>query len=61
MLSTVAGASFLATLVSAYRNTRQWEEYNRGHLSRGQMTNKVFTTVVLGGATAALVAARTFF
>lgn len=61
MLSTIAGASFVATLVSAYRNTRQWEEYNRGHLSRGQMTNKVFTTVVLGGATAAMVALNLVF
>lgn len=61
MLTTIAGASFVATLVSGYRNTRQWQEYNHGHLSRGQMTNKIFTTVVLGGATAALVALNFVF
>lgn len=61
MLSTIAGASFVATLVSAYRNTRQWEEYHRGHMSRGQMVNKVFVTVTLGAATAALAAANAFF
>ena len=51
MLTTLAGVTFLATLVSAWRNMRQWDEYHRGHVTRGQMVNKVFATVVLAVAT----------
>jgi hypothetical protein len=61
MLTTATGVALLATLVSAFRNKGQWDEYHRGHLTRGQMTNKVFTTVVLGGATVALFVADRVF
>lgn len=61
MLTTVAGVSLLATLFSAWRNMRQWDEYHRGHVTRGQMVNKVFLTVVLGVATIAFWLGRALF
>ncbi len=61
MLTTVAGVTFLATLVSAWRNMRQWDEYHRGHVTRGQMVNKVFATVVLAVTTLAFWLVRGIF
>lgn len=61
MLGTVAGVSAAVTAYSAYRNTKAWDAYHRAEISRGQMVNKVFTTLVLGAGTVVLFLCRNLF
>ncbi|MDB5096016.1 MAG: hypothetical protein JWM80_437 [Cyanobacteria bacterium RYN_339] len=61
MLATAAGVTAAVTLYSAYRNTKAWEAYHRADISRGQMVNKVFITMVLGAGTVALFLFRGLF
>jgi hypothetical protein len=61
MLGTVAGVTAAVTAYSAYRNTKAWEAYHRAEISRGQMVNKVFVTMMLGAGTAVLFLFRNLF
>jgi len=61
MLATVAGVSAAVTAYSAYRNTKAWEAYHRAEISRAQMTNKVFVTLMMGAGTVVLFLCRNLF
>lgn len=44
-----------ATLAMAYRAVRQWQAYQRAHVTRVQMVGSVWTTLGLGVSSAALL------
>lgn len=54
MLSTVAGVTFIATLFMVYRNIKQYDAYHRAHVTRTQLVNQIFMTLLVGGLTIAL-------
>ncbi|MEB3328100.1 MAG: hypothetical protein VKQ33_02575 [Candidatus Sericytochromatia bacterium] len=55
MLTTVTTLLIVSTLVQAARNRRQWEAYQAGKLTRGQMVNRITTTVLLAVGSLGLV------
>ena len=44
-----------ATLAMTYRGFRQWQAYQRAHVTRGQMVGTIWTTLGLGASSAALL------
>ena len=61
MLATAAAVSAAVTVYSGFRNVKAWEAYHRASITRSQMVNKVFVTMMLGAGTIALFLFRNLF
>jgi uncharacterized membrane protein len=58
MLTTVTALMILSTLVNAAMNRGQWEAYQAGKLTRGQIVNRITTTALLAAGSIGLVVAK---
>ncbi|MEB3221626.1 MAG: hypothetical protein VKS61_06065 [Candidatus Sericytochromatia bacterium] len=58
MLTTVTGLMILTSLVSIAANRSQWDAYQQGKLTRGQIVNRITTTVFVVLGTLALLIAK---
>jgi hypothetical protein len=54
MIRDLFGICLLATILMIWRSYKQWQAYNKAHVTRTQMVNQVFVTSALGAASVAL-------
>lgn len=56
MLDTMTVLMFVTTGLQAWRTQKQWQAYQRGEITRGQVVNLITTTIFMAVATVCLFA-----